>query len=287
MTVPGGIGSKTLVGGNMKRLLIGSLMLCVAMPAIAQTQMPVYRDRSGNFQGAEGVVVLNANGTPSTGGASGPQPSASSQSVTPANDGAAFPVTGTVADGGADSGGVVKVGGVYSSATAVPLLTVGARAPIQMDGRGNIRTVVAQFGLVPADGGTIVGTSARIVNNADPISIVPSGALGYVWTGTALAMARGDTSGTYVIGKGGANMATGQVSAGTTATLIAAARTGRQNIQIIVGAANACAVGNAGVTLTTGYLLPAVAGTTDTSITAGALYAVCSATTTISFKELF
>jgi hypothetical protein len=51
----------------MKRLLILSLAMSVAMPAIAQTQMPVYRDRSGSFQGASGVVVLNADGTPTTG----------------------------------------------------------------------------------------------------------------------------------------------------------------------------------------------------------------------------
>lgn len=51
----------------MKRLLILSLAMSVAMPAIAQTQMPVYRDRSGSFQGASGVVVLNADGTPATG----------------------------------------------------------------------------------------------------------------------------------------------------------------------------------------------------------------------------
>jgi hypothetical protein len=67
VTLPGGIGSKTLVGGNMKRLLILSLAISVAMPALAQTQMPVYRDRSGSFQGASGVVVLNPDGTPTTG----------------------------------------------------------------------------------------------------------------------------------------------------------------------------------------------------------------------------
>lgn len=97
------------------------------------------------------------------------------------------------------------------------------------------------------------------------------------WTGNLTAPS--------VINRGGDLLATGQVSVGTTATLVAAARTGRQKITVSVGAANTCAFGNSGVTLTTGFPLQPTAGASLTLDTAAATYAVCSATTTISYVE--
>lgn len=78
---------------------------------------------------------------------------------------------------------------------------------------------------------------------------------------------------------------TKQVSVGTGATLIAAAQPARYRIIFAVGAANACAFGGAGVTLTTGFALQPTAGATLTLQTNADVYAVCSAATTISVLE--
>jgi glycerate kinase len=78
---------------------------------------------------------------------------------------------------------------------------------------------------------------------------------------------------------------TTQTSVGTTATLVAAARPGRTRITIGIGAANACAVGGPGITLTTGFALAATAGATIVILTNNDVYAVCAATTTVSTLE--
>lgn len=87
--------------------------------------------------------------------------------------------------------------------------------------------------------------------------------------------------------RGTGSVATGQVAVGTTATLVAPARPGRRRVMVSVGAANACAFGNAGVTATTGFALAAAAGASVTLDFAGALYGACSASTTVSFIEQF
>lgn len=86
---------------------------------------------------------------------------------------------------------------------------------------------------------------------------------------------------------GAGSIATAQVSAGTGATLIAAARATRSQITVSVGAANTCAFGNTGVTPTTGFPLQPTAGAALTMHTTAAIYAVCSATTTINVLEQF
>ena len=89
--------------------------------------------------------------------------------------------------------------------------------------------------------------------------------------------------GTLIGNRGATSLATGQASVGTTSTLVAAASPTRKRIVLTVGAANACAFGNAGVTTTTGFPLQPVAGATLTLDTTAAVYAACSATTTVSF----
>jgi len=86
---------------------------------------------------------------------------------------------------------------------------------------------------------------------------------------------------------GGPSIATGQTSVGTAATLVAAARPGRQTILVSIGAANACVFGPAGVTASTGFSLQPVAGASMTIDTAAELWAACSATTTVSVLEEF
>lgn len=83
------------------------------------------------------------------------------------------------------------------------------------------------------------------------------------------------------------NLATAQVSVGTTAVQVAAARELRQKVTVSVGAANTCAFGNTVVTTTTGFALQPVAGATLTLDSSAALFAVCSATTTINVLEQF
>lgn len=95
------------------------------------------------------------------------------------------------------------------------------------------------------------------------------------------------SDGFSVVSRGGASLATGQVSIATTSTLLVAARATRQRVTISVGAANTCAFGNTGVTTTTGFPLQPVAGATMTLDTGAALFAACSATTTVSYVELF
>lgn len=78
-----------------------------------------------------------------------------------------------------------------------------------------------------------------------------------------------------------------QVSIGTGSTLLVAARTGRKLLTITTTAANTCAFGKSGVTLTTGFVLQPVAGATLTLPFSGALYGACSAATTVAFAEIF
>jgi hypothetical protein len=104
------------------------------------------------------------------------------------------------------------------------------------------------------------------------------------WQGPVRCDAQGNQA---VTTRGSQQLATTQVSVGTTATLLAAARADRARINITVTAANTCAIGNTGVTTTTGYPLQPTAGVSMTLETNAAVYAVCSATTTVGVLEQF
>jgi len=104
----------------------------------------------------------------------------------------------------------------------------------------------------------------------------------------ATALPSGSNTIGAVVVRGAPTLSAAQISVGTTATLLAAARTGRSRVTIAVGAANSCAFsGAAGVTLSTGYALQPVAGASRAWEYSGALYGVCSATTTISVDEIY
>jgi len=127
-----------------------------------------------------------------------------------------------------------------------------------------------------------------------PVAIVDGGASTQRTTAagtsdTAAVPVQGVTGGVpqNVVARGSGTIATGQVSVGTTATLIAAARATRTRITVAVTTAVACSYGNAGVTLTTGYPLTAVAGASDTTDTTAALYGVCASTATVGYKEIY
>jgi hypothetical protein len=94
---------------------------------------------------------------------------------------------------------------------------------------------------------------------------------------------------------GGANVVTGQVSVGTGATQIVAARTGgygvaRISVTIVNGnQAVALCVGPAGVTAATGLCLPAVAGASVTLNTTAPVFGIWSdgSTHNVSYAETF
>lgn len=78
-----------------------------------------------------------------------------------------------------------------------------------------------------------------------------------------------------VVQRGGVSLITAQVSVGTTATLVAAARTGRSRVVITQSAAGPCYYSSsAAVTATTGARLTA-AGASKVYQYAGALYGIC------------
>lgn len=193
-------------------------------------------------------------------------------------------VQGNVAGGVTDAGNPVKVGCVVN--TLPPTYAAGQRGDCQADTRGSIRMLIAS-----ANSAANVGVTTNPVDGINGSSVTAL----HVYSFNAIynsgsgtwSVARGDTNGAYVIPKGGASIATNQISVGTTATLIAAARTGRQKISVTVTTAVQCAFGPAGVTLATGWPLAAVAYAADTWDTAAALYGVCASAATVAEREQF
>jgi hypothetical protein len=92
----------------------------------------------------------------------------------------------------------------------------------------------------------------------------------------------------YVRRVGSASIATNQVSVTTAATLIAAARSGRQSIVITLTAATVLYIGGSGVTTANGLYVAGVVGQTITLDTAAAVYGIVGAgTLTVSYLENF
>jgi hypothetical protein len=180
-------------------------------------------------------------------------------------------VNGPAASQTTISGAPVPMGCDYL--LAKPVTTTGNRATVQCSATGQVTVALSgTTGLqaqIAAPGDGLTNNNALYVN-----------AYNLVYNGTTSDRWRGESGYAYMIAKGGATLTTGQVSVGTTATLIAAAQAGRQSITINAGTGT-CAIGGSTVTLTTGYLLPAAP---DTTATSAAVYGVCSATTTVSFK---
>lgn len=84
------------------------------------------------------------------------------------------------------------------------------------------------------------------------------------------------------------NIATGQVSVGTSATLIVAARSGRKNVIIVQGGTTNVYLGGSTVTTATGGELVGIEGTGFQIDGAAAVYGVVgSGTQTVSYVETF
>lgn len=90
-------------------------------------------------------------------------------------------------------------------------------------------------------------------------------------------------------GAGGpGNLATAQVSVGTTAGLIAAGRTARQTVTVVNTSTTDIYIGGSGVTTSSGLLLPGVKGASLTLAFTGALYGVvASGTATVTEAETY
>ncbi len=263
------------------KLLFAAMMLLLPGAAFAQ-----------QYQGpisAPCVVQTNLSCTPVS--ATNPLP-------TSGGSGGGTP-TGTA---GTPNANVVTVQGITGgtpqniAAAALPLPTgastsanqatqITAEQAVQANQTsGTQKTIVRAPYSAPADGSPLSTVNLIEGPNAGTGGFLAVHNFYYDPAAGTVKYQRGDDRGAFVVAKGSASLATGQVSVGTTATLIRAADTGRTSITVLVGAANGCAFGNSGVTLTTGYLLPATAGATDTTATSAALYGVCTAATTVSYK---
>lgn len=106
-----------------------------------------------------------------------------------------------------------------------------------------------------------------------------------VYDGSRWQFAAGDTNGAYSVNKGGSNIATGQVAVTTAATLVVAARTGRQKVTLSPTSSTVYYVGATGVTTASGVYV--AAGSSVTLDTAAAVYAVGAAAVTISYIEFY
>jgi hypothetical protein len=93
--------------------------------------------------------------------------------------------------------------------------------------------------------------------------------------------------GTLCIQGGSTNITTGQVSCGTSATLLVAARTGRSRVKLTMNGAVDAYIGPAGVAVGTGDLLLGTKGTTMTFETSAAVYCVAASAVTVSYLETY
>lgn len=161
-----------------------------------------------------------------------------------------------------------------SSATASlsAAITANGQARVGVAGATNLRLRVSTVGTGTATIAYSATTAAGPIFLTSFLPSTQSPGLGVIGNITSI---------------GGHNLATGQVSVGTTATLIAAQRTGRQKITYAVTTAVQCSYGNAGVTLTMGFPLQAVAGASQTIDTDAAVYGVCASTATVGYLEQF
>lgn len=196
------------------------------------------------------------NGVPQRIIGTGQTTTATAQTIVPATDSTAFPFN------------LTQVG---AAAVSLGQKTTALSLPVTLSSDGTYATSALQT-TGNASLGTIAGTVAASGSPAASAQTVQLNVTG-IPAGT--------------LGRGGAALATNQISVATTSTLVVAARTVRQRVTLSVGAANTCAFGNTGVTATTGFPLQPVAGATITLDTAAAIYAACSATTTVSYVELF
>ncbi len=244
----------------MKRLIVFVIALAAAAPCLAQQQaeLPLVRSADGKaVMRAQPVQCVNGLGNEVSCGGSG-----SGAAATDA----------TVANPGSDASRATAVQGVTGGK---PLSVSGPLTDAQLRASAVPMSQASQP--LPTGATTELTLSAMSAKLPASLGAKPAaGSASFVPATDATFQARG-----------GASIQTGQVSIGSTATLISAARSGRQKIGVTVTTAVQCAFGNAGVTLATGWPLAAVAYASDSWDTGAALYGVCASTATVGFREQF
>lgn len=237
--------------------------------------IPVFNvDDDGNPTSAGG----GGGGSVPTGSAG--SPNAAVVTVQGITGGVAQPVTGDVAAGSADTGAPQKIGGVAST-TPPTAVANGQRVNAWYSQNG--AAVVGGLSTNPADGGTNL---ASYISGVDG-SLRPLHIYNSVYNGLQWDRMRGDTNGSYMVSKGSAGIATAQVSVGTTATQIVAARAGRGSVKITNLGTTDVFIGAAGVTSTTGDLLPGTKGASITIPSNAAIFGIAGTAQSVSVLEVF
>lgn len=246
---------------------------------------------------ANATVAVDQNGNPISGGGGGAVTIADGADVAEGATTAAAYTDQTGAASGTVVGllkgvyaalrGIVTSGGTFT--TALPTLTNGQRSTLQLDGSGRLIVKIADsrfarsgfangynqfssFNLFADDGGS--GPLNVVSGYQDPAS-------GNGFT------ARGDTNGAFTVSKGSNSFATAQVSVATSATQIVAARANRGSVKITNLGTNDVYIGVAGVTTTTGDLLPGTKGASIVVPTNAAVFGIAAAAQNVSVMEVF
>lgn len=220
----------------------------MAIQPITGTDTVAYiQDTAGNKASANIVIPVNADGTAMGGG------SATSPSI---------------------------AGLEYNSTP--PTLTNGQTDALQGDSRGNLRA-----SLVDANGTFAANIRLGFSDNSSNTGNgLLTQAYSNVFNGTTWDRARGDTTGAYVVQKGTATVANGQISVATTNTQIVAARTGRGRVTITNLGTTDVFIGVTGVTTTNGQLLAGTKGASITLHTSAAIFGIVgTGTQSVSYIE--
>jgi len=239
--------------------------------------IPVFNvDDDGNATSAGG----GGGGSIPTGSAG--SPNAAVVTVQGIAGGVAQPVTGDVAAGSADSGAPQKIGGLVNT-TAPAALATGVRVDAWSSANGAM-----MVGAVRVTGSDAMPNNA-LMSFADPAGTGLRGhaTASYIFNGTSWDRQRGDTNGAYMVSKGSAGIATAQVSVGTTATQIVAARAARGSVKITNLGTTDVFIGVAGVTSTTGDLLPGTKGASITIPSNAAVFGIAGTAQSVSVLEVF
>jgi len=133
--------------------------------------------------------------------------------------------------------------------------------------------------------GSLTGTSTVAVANTPAVTI--SGTATTTEPNVNAAAGSASTQDVNIQQLGAANLNTNQVACGTTATVIAAARTARQTITIENMGTGTIYVGGTAVTTSAGMLLPPLQGASITLLTTAAIDCIATATSTISYDETY
>ena len=196
------------------------------------------------------------------------------------------------------------------SAASLPLPTGAAK-----EAGGNLATVAANTGNIPAQGQALAAASLPVVLTALQVTALtpPAAITNYAeetggnlatiagavssskmqdniaqLAGTAIAVNAGTSSaGTARVTQASAAVLNvGQISVGATATLILAANANRIRLIVTVQGATAIYYGGSGVTTSTGDGIPAIAGFPWSTRFEGAVYGiVASGSVTVTYRE--